>query len=858
MFMNINGVLKMKKKLIAVLLTALLVCLQNFECTAVTVEGVLKEKEIFEELLKADFADDSVVVTFKEEYSDYNRVFSAADFPDIECESVEDLNDFARKDIAEYRKTAAEKQSKSGAKSAKELNISDEEIIKKLDINVDNYSNVLCINLKEKSKLNVLKTVKKLEQYEEILCAGPNYFYTLDSVYPNDDYYEDNDQWAIDAIQLPEAWEHTKGSDTIKVGVIDTGIDSGHPDLLGKVYNTHYIYFDDPDEGKDVLGHGTHVAGIIGANTNNSKGVAGTCWNVELVSLKIMENVDNKGVYQTKNLVAAIERAINLNLNILNLSGGGYGYDSNVKNAIDSYQGLFVCSAGNGIDTNNDGFADRAANTDVEKHYPSSCNSNNIISVTSFNESGSYVQSEGTGDNTIYYNYGATSVDLAAPGSSIYSTVPTSVRSSGYDSWSGTSMAAPYVTGVAALMMSANPALKDDPVAVKNIILSTVDKHSSLTGKCVSGGKLNAYKAVLGAVNHYTYSELENHGGRFFYTDDTDWFGLSCRDRVFPGDINGDGRTDLIGINYDREICYTANNGRGTYHNQAKLDWNGFAPSWFWNTYNQRLWMADVNADGYDDFIGVSIDGHIYTSINNGNLTFTTPTNKGGTAFRSSSGWFSTSVRERVWPGDINGDGRADLMGISGNGNVYYSLANSSGGYSSEAHINVTNGFAESWFSNNYNQRIWVADVNGDGYDDFIGVSIDGNIYTSINNGNFTFTTPTNKGGIAFRSESAWFSTAHSGRVWPADVNGDGRCDLIGISGDGNVYTCMANSNGTYGSERRNLVVNDNGFNENWFNNTEKQRLWLGIVDRYSRPDFIGVTGNGYAYVSLQLCSSVN
>lgn len=144
-----------------------------------TVEGILKENELFEELLQEDFADDSVVVTFKEEYSDYKRVFSSDDFPYIECESIEDLNDFARKDIAEYRKTTAEKQSKSDAKSAKELSVSDEEIIKKLNINVDNYSNVLYIKLKEKSKLNVLKTVKKLEQYEEILCAGPNYFYTL-------------------------------------------------------------------------------------------------------------------------------------------------------------------------------------------------------------------------------------------------------------------------------------------------------------------------------------------------------------------------------------------------------------------------------------------------------------------------------------------------------------------------------------------------------------------------------------------------------------------------------------------------------------------------------------------------------
>ena len=785
-----------------------------------------------------EFADDSVIVVFKEKYSDYNRIFSKTDFPEIQCNSIKDLNYHAREKIAE-KKEAKKSELNTVDFDIKQKNTyTDAEIIKEFDINVKNYKNVVSVKLKNKGEQYVLNAINVLESRSDVEAVFPNYIYHANST-PNDYYYNlDTEhlkyQWAINAIQLPEAWEHTKGSNQITVGIIDSGIDYDHPDLIGKVDTQLSKSF---LSGKSALDdeniHGTHVAGIIGANTNNSIGIAGVCWNVKLVSLKVLDENGN-GTFE--DTAEAINYAKTNNFDIINCSFSN-GYNVEQYNEICNFEGLIVASAGN----------DAANNDGSNPKYPASYPRDNIISVMASDE-----------DGEIRYdsNYGAATVDLGAPGNGIMSTVPVDVESSGYSSGGGTSMAAPYVTGVAALMMSANPALKDDPVAVKNIILSTVDKNSNFTGKCVSGGTLNAYKAVLGAVNHYTYSSVATHGGRFFYTDDTDWFGLSCRDRVFPGDINGDGRTDLIGINYDREICYTANNGRGTYHNQAKLDWNGFAPSWFWNTYNQRLWVADVNADGYDDFIGVSIDGYIYTSINNGNCTFTTPTNKGGTAFRSESGWFSTSARERVWPGDINGDGRADLMGISGNGNVYYSLANSSGGYSSEAHINVTNGFAESWFSNNYNQRIWVADVNGDGYDDFIGVSIDGHIYTSINNGNFTFTTPTNKGGIAFRSESAWFSTAHSGRVWPADVNGDGRCDLIGISGDGNVYTCMANSNGTYGSECRNLVVNDNGFNENWFNNNEKQRLWLGIVDRYSRPDFIGVTGNGYAYVSLQLCSA--
>ncbi len=671
-----------------------------------------EEKIICTANINDDFDDSCVLVILDKSISEINKRHDKSLFGNIEISNIEDLTYLKSFDAEKFKKINAARKKGEAVKN--------NELVYNID--ADAFRQILKLELRVKSKANVLKVIRQLEKIEGIKYAGPNYYDKPCAT--NDTYF--SQQWGLQSnfLNIEDAWQITTGSSSIKVGIMDTGI-SSHEDLSQNLTSGYDFYNDNAVTTDDSDGHGTHVAGIVGATCNNGKGISGVCQNVKLVPLQVANENNDLDV---SSQVEAISYATNNQISIINYSGGSYTARPPRDQAIANYPGLFVCAAGND-----------AVNTDVEKHYPSSCNSNNIISVTSFNESGSYVTSEVINGVTVYYNYGATSVDLAAPGSKIYSTVPTSVRSSGYDSWSGTSMAAPYVTGVAALMMSVNPSLKNDPVAVKNIILSTVDKHSSLTGKCVSGGTLNAYKAVLGAANHYTYSSVATHGGRFFYTDDTDWFGTSCSQRVMKCNINNDGKTDLLAINYDGDICYTLNNGRGTYQNQAKITWGGFSPSWFWNTYNQRVWVADVNADGYDDFIGVSIDGHIYTSINNGNFTFTTPTSKGGTAFVSSS---------------------------------------------------------------------------------------------------------------------AWFSTAHSGRVWPADVNGDGRCDLIGISGDGNVYTCTANSNGTYGGQVRNLVVDGAKYEEGWFSNTEKSRMFIGLVDRYSRPDFIAISPTGYAHVSLQLCSA--
>ncbi len=282
---------------------------------------------------------------------------------------------------------------------------------------------------------------------------------------PNDPRY--SSQWGLhnvgqtggltDAdIDAPEAWNTTTGSRTIIVGVIDTGIDYNHPDLAANIWrNTREIAgngIDDDGNGyrDDVRGwdfanndadpfddnaHGTHVAGIIGAVGNNSVGIAGVAWNVQLMPLKFLTA---NGSGATSNAVSAINYAVANGAKILNNSWGGGGFNSALNDAVSRARAagvIFVAAAGN-----------EANNNDVNPSYPANINYDNVISVAATDSSDRLAS---------FSNFGATSVDIAAPGVGILSTTPNNT----YSSFSGTSMATPFVAGAAALVWSANPTL---------------------------------------------------------------------------------------------------------------------------------------------------------------------------------------------------------------------------------------------------------------------------------------------------------------------------------------------------------------------------------------------------------------
>ncbi|WRH68663.1 MAG: S8 family serine peptidase [Planktothrix sp. GU0601_MAG3] len=218
----------------------------------------------------------------------------------------------------------------------------------------------------------------------------------------------------------------------------------------------------------------THVSGTIAGKGNNGLGVTGVAWDAKIMPLKFLSD---GGSGYTSKAILAINYATTKGVKLTNNSWGGGGYSQALSDAINTagQQGaLFIAAAGNS-----------SLNTDTTPSYPASYNLSNIISVASTTR---------TDGLSSFSNYGATTVDLGAPGSSIYSTWPNST----YNTISGTSMASPHVTGAAALLWSQNPTWTAQQV--KNKLLQTTDPISALSGKTVSGGRLNINNALVGST----------------------------------------------------------------------------------------------------------------------------------------------------------------------------------------------------------------------------------------------------------------------------------------------------------------------------------------------------------------------
>ena len=311
-----------------------------------------------------------------------------------------------------------------------------------------------------------------------------------------------SEKWGLKLTDSNSAWNLSKGSKDIIVAVIDTGIDTKHEDLKdnlwvnkgetgkdskGRPKETNGVdddkngYIDDVhgwsfvSQNHDLTdnhGHGTHISGILGAKGGNGKGVSGVSPNVSIMTLKYFDP-RSPGLNNLENTVKSIHYAVENGAHIINYSGGGLEFSKEEKAAISKAQKkgiLFVAAAGN-----------ERSNSDQKKYYPADYDLDNVISVTAIDPDKNILPSS---------NYGVLTVDIAAPGKRIYSTLP----KGRYGQMTGTSQATAFVSGVAALLMAHNPDFDADQVA--NYIKNTGDVVESLKGKTRYNKKLNSYRAL--------------------------------------------------------------------------------------------------------------------------------------------------------------------------------------------------------------------------------------------------------------------------------------------------------------------------------------------------------------------------
>jgi subtilisin family serine protease len=352
-------------------------------------------------------------------------------------------------------------------------------------------------------RLSGVSVERIIDQYKNdpsIEYIEPDYLVKAFDTIPNDPYF--SELWGLHNtgqtggtvdvdIDAPAAWDIETGTD-ILIGVIDTGVDYNHVDLAdniwinpGEIPNNNQDddgngYIDDirgwdfvnnDNDPFDDNGHGTHCSGTIAGVGNNGTGVVGVNWHAKILPIKFL---DDWGSGNTSDAIAAVEYATRMGVRLTSNSWGGGGYSQGLYDAIeaarDSNQ-LFIAAAGNDYNDN-----------DNWPTYPCSYDLENIISIAA---------TDHNDFKASFSNWGATTVDLGAPGVDIYSTTP----GNSYESHDGTSMAAPHVAGAAGLIWAYVPGLT--ALQVKNTIMVSTDTIPAMENITVTGGRLNVYKALL-------------------------------------------------------------------------------------------------------------------------------------------------------------------------------------------------------------------------------------------------------------------------------------------------------------------------------------------------------------------------
>lgn len=301
--------------------------------------------------------------------------------------------------------------------------------------------------------------------------------------------------YGLTRMDAPNAWEVSTGSSDVKVAIVDTGVYYNHSELIGNIAFNYgevrnngidddsngyiddyygYDFFDGDGDPADEHGHGTHCAGIVGAKGDNGADIVGINWNVGILPVRAL---GANGGGSDADVAAGIQYAVHRGASIISLSLGGPFSSTVLDNAIAYARDagvLVVAAAGNDSEDN-----------DITPSYPANTELENIVAVAATDSTDSLAD---------FSNYGSSTVHVAAPGAGILSTY----LGDQLVTMSGTSMATPYVAGVAALMKAANPALSY--ADLKYLLMASSDQLDGLRGRVVSNGRVNAYRGVMAAA----------------------------------------------------------------------------------------------------------------------------------------------------------------------------------------------------------------------------------------------------------------------------------------------------------------------------------------------------------------------
>ncbi len=282
---------KIKKQIIIILCFFIL----SIFCFGVKVNAYsidIEEKTYCTATIEDDYVDDSIIITLSNAESLLFKDYTINDFADIDCIAIDDLTEYTT-DIVQEQLFAEQSDDWSNL---------EDRISNNMLVNVDEFHRILCLKLDLNNKQNVLDKIRILEERDEIILAEPDYIESLDLVL-DDPYYMSGNQWGLNGlygINANKAWDITTGDNTVLVGVIDSGIDGQHPDLVNNINeDLQRDYVDTPflsnvkkidkEDLEELNGHGTHMAGIIGAQGKNGIGISGVSCNVSLISLRVFD-----------------------------------------------------------------------------------------------------------------------------------------------------------------------------------------------------------------------------------------------------------------------------------------------------------------------------------------------------------------------------------------------------------------------------------------------------------------------------------------------------------------------------------------------------------------------------------------